>query len=378
MRPLDDWVSTAARSTPDRVALVAEGRSLTYAELDAEVARRARGGVVTVPARPGIDFVVEVHALARGGGTLVPHDPARVPPPVPERSDAQTIVFTSGTTAEPRPVELSRSNHEASALALGERLGLGHHDRWLCCMPLHHVGGLAIVHRAAIFASTLVVHERFDADRVRRELADGGITHASLVATMLARLPALQAPALKALLLGGGPIPEEQLGSGLPVVPTYGMTETGSAVATGTPGEPLPGVELRIADDGEIFVRGPMVAAEGWLATGDLGRLDDRGRLTVEGRKADTIISGGENVSPRRVEAALEEHPAVAEAAVVGRPDPEWGEAVTAFVVADAGEQELLAHARERLAAHEVPKSVLFVDALPRNPAGKLMRRELR
>lgn len=371
-------MSTAARSAPDRVALVAEGRSLTYAELDAEVSRRTRDGVVTVPARPGIDFVVEVHALARGGGTLVPCDPAREPPQVPEHSEAQTIVFTSGTTAEPRPVELSRANHEASALALGERLGLGPDDRWLSCMPLHHVGGLAIVHRAAIFASTLVVHERFEADRVRRELAEGGITHVSLVPTMLARLAPLEAPALRALLLGGGPIPEDQLASGLPVVPTYGMTETASAVATGTPGEPLPGVQLRIADDGEILVRGPMVAAEGWLATGDLGRLDDRGRLTVEGRKADTIISGGENVSPRRVEAALEEHPAVAEAAVVGRPDPEWGEAVTAVVVGDAGEEELLAHARERLAPHEVPKSVLFVDSLPRSPAGKLMRRELR
>ena len=99
------------------------------------------------------------------------------------------------------------------------------------------------------------------------------------------------------------------------MVPTYGMTETGSAVTTGAPGEPLPGVELRIADDGEILVRGPMVAAEGWLATGDLGSLDERGRLTVEGRKSDTIISGGENVSPARVEAVLEQHPDVAEAA---------------------------------------------------------------
>ncbi len=360
------------------MALIAGERSLTYSQLDAEAARRARGGVVAVPARPVLEFVIEVHALARGGGTIVPHDPAGQAPPVPERSEAQSIVFTSGTTAEPRPIELSRAHHEASARALGERLGLGPEDRWLACMPLHHVGGLAIVHRAAMFGSTLVLHERFDAERVRGELAGGAITHVSLVPTMLARLLPLEAPSLKTLLLGGGPIPAEQLESGLPVVPTYGMTETGSAVTTGAPGEPLPGVELKIADDGEILVRGPMVAAEGWLATGDLGSLDERGRLTVEGRKSETIITGGENVSPSRVEAVLEQHPDVAEAGVAGRPDPEWGEAVTAFVVGEASEAELVAFARERLAAHEVPKSVVVVHALPRNPAGKLMRRSLR
>lgn len=357
------------------MALIAGERSLTWSELDAEASRRARGGVVAVPARPVLDFVIEVHALARGGGTIVPYDPAGDLPPVPERSAAQSIVFTSGTTAEPRAIELSRENHEASARALGERLGLGPKDRWLACMPLHHVGGLAIVHRAAMFGSTLVLHEGFDAGRVRTELADGGITHVSLVPTMLARLMPLKAPALKALLLGGGPIPAEQLQSGLPVVATYGMTETGSAVVVD--GERLPGVDLRIAEDGEILVRGPMVAREGWLATGDLGSLDEDGRLTVEGRKADTIITGGENVAPRRVEAVLEQHPGVAEAGVAGRPDPEWGEAVTAFVVGEATEAELLAHAREHLASHEVPKSVLFVDALPRTPAGKLIRRSL-
>ncbi len=307
----------------------------------------------------------------------MPHDPAREPPPVPDHSTAQSIVFTSGTTAEPRPVELSSANHEASARALGERLGLGPDDRWLACMPLHHVGGLAIVHRAAIFGSTLVMHERFEAGRVRDELAGGGITHVSLVPTMVARLGRVRAPALRALLLGGGPIPADQLASDLPVVATYGMTETASAVATGVPGEPLPGVELRIAEDGEILVRGPMVAGGGWLATGDLGRLDGDGRLTVEGRKADTIISGGENVAPARVEAALESHPGVIEAGVTGRPDPEWGEVVVAFVVGDVPEGELLAHARERLARHELPKEVRYVSELPRNQAGKLLRARL-
>jgi O-succinylbenzoic acid--CoA ligase len=352
------------------VALIGEERSLTRSELAAEAAT----GIVAVPARPAFEFVVGVHALWRGGGTIAPYDPAAGPPPLPARSDAASIVFTSGTTAEPRAIELSRANHEAGARALGERLGLGPEDRWLACMPLHHVGGLAIVHRTMLYGSTLVVHEGFDAARVREELASGGITHVSLVPTMLDRLLPLEAPDLQALLLGGGPIPARQLELDLPIVATYGMTETGSAVVVD--GDPLPGVELRIADDGEILVRGPMVAADGWLATGDLGQISG-GRLTVHGRKADTIITGGENVAPVRVEQALEEHPGVAEAGVTGRPDPEWGEVVLAFVVGDAPEDELLAHARERLARHEVPKEVHRVSGLPRNAGGKLVRSRL-
>ncbi|MDQ3647425.1 MAG: AMP-binding protein [Actinomycetota bacterium] len=392
MGSLDDWLISAVRRGPDRLALVGEGRSLTYLELEAEVTRAAESGpaagaVAAVPARSDVAFVVQVHALARAGAAIAPHDPSTAPPPLPRRSDAQSVVFTSGTTAQPRPVELTRANHEASALALGERLGLGPDDRWLSCMPLFGVGGLAIVHRAAIFASALVVHERFDAERVRAELEDGSVTHISLVPTMLERLRRAgmqEAPGLRALLLGGGPIPQGLLDwaseRALPVVPTYGMTETASAVATGRPARPLSGVAVRIAAGGEILVRGPMVATQGWLRTGDLGRLDTEGRLTIQGRLKDTIITGGQNVAPLRVEAALETHPAVAEAGVGGLPDPHWGEAVTAFVVVRGkpSVHELLAHARERLQPHEVPKGVKFVDALPRNPAGNLLRSELR
>jgi o-succinylbenzoate---CoA ligase len=249
--------------------------------------------------------------------------------------------------------------------------------------------------RSAIYATTAVVHERFDAEAVRRLLEAGEVTLASLVPTMLARLRAagLKRPSgLRAVLLGGGPLPGElldwALAVGLPACPTYGMTETASQIATSRPGErsarPLPGVELRVAEDGELLVRGPMVApgslaADGWLHTGDRGRIDSDGRLHVEGRLKEIIVTGGENVSPVEVEEVLLAHPAVRDAAVAGLPDPDWGEAVTAFVVlsSDVRPATLRDWARERLASHKVPKRVVAVRSLPRNAAGKLLRERL-
>jgi o-succinylbenzoate---CoA ligase len=207
-----------------------------------------------------------------------------------------------------------------------------------------------------------------------------------------------EAPALRAALLGGGPVPRDLLDwatrHDLPVLQTYGMTETCSQIATlgaseavtlaGSAGRPLPGVELSVAGDGEILVRGPMVSEgalteDGWLHTGDRGRLDADGYLWVEGRLKDVIVTGGENVACAEVERALEEHSAVVEAAVVGVPDPEWGELVTAYVVVSGavGDAELIAHCRERLAAYKAPRAVRRVRELPRNAAGKLLRREL-
>jgi O-succinylbenzoic acid--CoA ligase len=199
-------------------------------------------------------------------------------------------------------------------------------------------------------------------------------------------------PSLRWALLGGGPIAPALLArasaAGVPVAASYGMTEACSQIAT--QGVPLLGFEVRIAEDREVLVRGPAVARgslapDGWLHTGDLGSLDDRGRLSIEGRKADTIVSGGENVAPFEVEAALLEHPAVADAAVLGRSDPEWGEAVVARVVLRVGSlderaapEELRRHCAARLAAFKVPKRVEVVASLPRGPTGKLLRRELR
>jgi O-succinylbenzoic acid--CoA ligase len=295
-----------------------------------------------------------------------------------------TVIYTSGTTGRPKPVSLSHGNHLASAVASAAVLGVRPDDRWLSPLPVFHVGGLAVLLRSAVYGTTAVLRDRFDA----------GITLASLVPTQLARLRDAgfePQPGLRAILLGGGPAPrplvEWALERGLPVRLTYGMTEASSQIATAEPAAraatPLPGVELRV-EDGEILARGPMVstgalAPDGWLHTGDLGRLDAEGRLTVEGRLKNLIVTGGENVAAEEVERVLLDHPAVADVAVIGMPDPEWGEAVTAFVVltGEATTEELLAHCREHLAAYKVPKRIEQVPGLPRNAAGKLLRDEL-
>jgi o-succinylbenzoate---CoA ligase len=320
------------------------------------------------------------------------------------------VIHTSGTSAEPKAVTLTYGNLLWGALGSAVALGAPRDECWLCTLPLAHVGGLSILIRSAIYATTAVIHERFDAERVAHALRSGDVTIVSLVATTLARL--LDAglerpPALRCTLTGGGPVPAELLerayAAHVPVCLTYGLTEAASQVST-TPlamlrGGARPHAELlpaapplfctrvRIAPDGEILVAGPTVApgalsGDGWLHTRDVGELDARGRLIVTGRRSEVIISGGQNVSPAKVEAAIEAHPAVAEAAVVGRADAEWGEAVTALVVwrkgaaeDPAGVLELCAHT---LAAYEVPKLVLSrAEPLPRTASGKLLRREL-
>jgi O-succinylbenzoic acid--CoA ligase len=245
---------------------------------------------------------------------------------------------------------------------------------------------MSILTRSAINQTEAVIHERFDPERVLHALEEEAITLISLVATQLRRLldAGLEAPPdLRAALIGGGPVPSDLLKRaeqvGVPVVPTYGLTETCSQVWTG---QPLPGAEIVAGEDGEILVRGPMVAPkaladDGWLHTGDRGQIDEDGNLTVEGRIADTIVTGGENVAAAEVEEVLSSHPLVDDVAVVGRPDPEWGQAVTAFVVGSADPDELRAHARERLAGYKVPKAIHRLDEIPRNAAGKVQRGRL-
>ncbi len=292
----------------------------------------------------------------------------------PGDDDVALIVHTSGTTGAPKPVEISFGNIQANALGSAVALGLDPEERWLCPLPLSHVGGLMVLLRSVIYGTTAVLGP---ADRA----CDDDITIASMVPTQIHRLiesGARPGARLRHVLLGGAAATRRQLESDWPVAETYGLTQACSQVTVN--GRPLPGVGVELAPDGEILVTGPTVAGGGTLHTGDLGQLRRTGVLAIVGRKSDTIVTGGENVAPAEVEAALLEHPAVADAAVFARPDPEWGEAVTASVVLRerADPEELRAFVGERLARFKVPKAVEVAERLPRNASGKLLRRELR
>jgi O-succinylbenzoic acid--CoA ligase len=340
-------------------------------------------------------------------------------------SAVHTIIYTSGTGGAPKGAMLTFGNHWWSAMGSALNLGLRADDRWLACLPLFHVGGLAILLRSVIYGTPVVLHESFDARQVDRAIDEDAVTIVSLVPTMLARLLEERGerplPAhLRCLLVGGGPLPTSLLEACArrrwPVAPTYGLTEAASQVATlapdeavgrtGSAGKPLFPTEIRIGgeDDaeappgvsGEILVRGPTVtpgyfgrpddSAEalrgGWLHTGDVGYLDADGYLHVLDRRDDLIVSGGENVYPTEVEEILRSHPEVVDAGVTGLPDDEWGHIVVAVVVlrdgSDVRSGELLALCRERLAPFKVPKDLRFLANLPRNAAGKLQRWELR
>ncbi|MFL5862932.1 MAG: AMP-binding protein [Solirubrobacteraceae bacterium] len=427
---MEPWLARAARIHGDRSALIsADGDHATYGQLydragavaAALLARGVAPGQRVALALPSEELVVALHACLLIGAVAVPIDlrlteterahriahaelvlealpqgagPAR-PEPRPIEPDASaTLMFTSGTTAGPKPVALTYDNWLWNAVGSALALGLDPAERWLCPMPLAHVGGLSIQIRSAVYATTVLLHDRFDAQRALDALMDPAqrVTLVSLVPTMLSRLldaGLREPPALRRVLLGGGPIALSLLTRAhhaqVPVSPSYGMTEACSQIATD--GVPLLGTELRIAGDGEVLVRGRTVAADalgpdGWLHTGDLGALDDGGRLVIAGRKADTIVTGGENVAPVEVEAVLLEHPAVRDAAVFGRSDPEWGEAIIAQVVlaigADVPAEALRAHCVQRLAPFKVPKRFEPVAAVPRGTTGKLLRRELR
>ena len=312
---------------------------------------------------------------------------------------------TSGSTGTPKPVRLTTANVAASVVAAQARLGNGAGDRWLLALPLHHVGGLSVLWRSAAAGGAVVPQAPFDAAVTADLLASGAVTFASLVPTMLARVldagPA-RYPGAGAVLVGGAAAPRgllrRALEAGLRVMATYGSTETCSQVATVAPGEereamgtvgrPLDGLTVTIdgvdGEVGEIVVDGEAVSPgyglepprNGPLRTGDLGRYDPYGRLVVEGRADDVIRSGGERVVPQRVEAALVDDVTVTAAAVVGVADAEWGELVTALVVAGDGFDPAAVTWRLRgnLERHEVPKRLVVVESLPMLDNGKLDR----
>jgi O-succinylbenzoic acid--CoA ligase len=308
-----------------------------------------------------------------------------------EEGDA-LVVATSGTTGEPKGVVLTRGAVEASARATSARLGADpSRDRWLACLPLAHVGGLSVLTRAIVTGTPVEVQPRFSLEGARAAASERGATLVSLVPAALSRLGPEGAALFRVIVLGGQEPPAERPPN---TVATYGMTETGSGVVYD--GVPLDGVEVRVVAE-EIWLRCPMLlrcyrdgtdpkTAGGWFPTGDAGRLDATGRLEVDGRLDDAVISGGENVWPAQVEAALREHPAVRDVAIGGLPDPEWGARLVAYVVVSPGGagtaaatllSELRELAKEQLAPFAAPRELVLVAELPRTAIGKVSRARL-
>jgi len=332
--------------------------------------------------------------------------------------DPLVVMFTSGTTGEPKAVVLTLANVLAGATASVFRLGLTPEDCWHVALPMYHMGGLAPVYRSVVYGTALSVQQGFDPETTLSALRTADATCLSLVPTMLERL--LEAgtfPELRFVLLGGAPCPptlvERAHDRGVPVAPTYGMTEAASQIATARPaaaaetpesvGNPLMFAELSVLGEagapceagerGELVVSGAMVTpgyldpaetesafCSAGLRTGDRGYRDEAGRVYVEGRVDDTIVTGGENVDHEEVAAALRRHDAVADCAVVGLPDEEWGERVAALVVPDCETtaDDLRAHCRERLADYKRPRTVGFASEIPRTASGTVDRDAVR
>jgi O-succinylbenzoic acid--CoA ligase len=294
---------------------------------------------------------------------------------------------TSGTSGEAKGVVLTHAGLEASALATSKRLGVDPvNDRWLCCLPLSHVGGMSVVTRSLLTATPLEIQPGFDKALLVASLARG-TTLVSLVAAALFRLDDATIDSLRVIVLGGSAPPKR-----LPdnVVTTYGLTETGSGVIYD--GLPLDGVEVELAEDGEILLRGQMLLrayrdgtdpkdARGFFPTGDLGAFDDHGHLLVYGRREDVIVSGGEKIWPNPVEQLLATHPGVGEVAMIGVPDPEWTERAVACVVTKPGAvvtlEELRDLVRNELGSIYAPRELHLFDELPRTSIGKLRRSAL-
>lgn len=346
--------------------------------------------------------------------------------------DVQTIMYTSGTTGTPKGVLISANNHWTSAIGSVLNLGLTEQDSWLLAVPMFHISGLSILMRSVIYGMSVVVLEKFDEQAANQAIMRQGVTIMSVVSNMLSRMveqlgEQQYPPAFRCMLLGGGPAPkpllEKCVSKQIPVVQTYGMTETAAQIVTlppeymlsklGSAGKPLFQADLKIMNEGkqampfeagDIFVYGAQVTkgylnrpdansqsfVDGWLNTGDVGYLDDEGFLYVLDRRKDMFVSGGENVYPAEIEAALLADEYIADAGVTSVEDAVWDFVGSAYIVLTAsgqaalmleGESEfaekLKIRVSERLAKYKIPKYIAFVSELPRNASNKLLRREL-
>jgi O-succinylbenzoic acid--CoA ligase len=381
-----------------------------------------RGDVVAVSLEPGPAWLDLVAKTWAAGAALLPVD-HRLPPHEADallgrarptvaldavgarrldgvRADPEIalIVATSGTGGATKLAQFDRRAIDAAVAASASALGASDGDRWLCCLPLAHVGGLLVLLRGVLLGAPVTIHPRFDAAAVAAE-PDWAFT--SLVPTMLGRLVVAGArpSGLRTILVGGAHLSPSLRASaeraGASVVETYGLTETCGGVVYD--GAPLPGTQMRIDDRGGIELRGPTLmrgyrfdprgtaaafTQDGWLRTGDAGEIDGEGRLHVVGRFDDLINTGGEKVWPDEVEAALREHPRVRDVAAGGRPDPEWGQRVAVWVVpADPSDppslDELRAFVARTLPRHAAPRELTLAERLPRTASGKLRRAAL-
>ncbi|HMB39888.1 MAG TPA: AMP-binding protein [Wenzhouxiangellaceae bacterium] len=464
------WLAGAAQRQPEALALVQGSKRLDYAELAGLASRRAamlydRGlrtdDRVVLEAPVTLASAVWVHALLWLGATVVPVAPSLPPndcaallrrlapralitsnsspaaaqggsrglividaekaiepgtaplnPAAHDPARMATILMTSGSSSTPKAVPLTLGNHAASAAAVAQRLGTATTDRWLLCLPLEHIGGLAILFRCVLAGTAAVLMPRFDAAGVNDQLKKQRITLTSLVPSMLDAVVqngnGLPPPGLRGVFIGGAPAAPELLenarSAGWPVLPTWGMTEAGSQLATPAPATvaalefsaqspvalpPLSGVEVRTASSGALQVRGPMLFsgylddaasgpdAEGWFTTGDRGTVEANGSVRIAGRIDNVIISGGINVSLDSVARRLLDCPLIEDAATVGVEDRRWGQRVAAaVVVADAESPNARADAfddwsRRHLPPAERPARWRFVDRIPRGSSGK-------
>lgn len=382
------------------------------------------GDLVAVTQRPSQDWAAIVETVWEAGAALFPVDhrlpqslardlmDRAVPTMVvdadgwhrpgsgrPMPDGVALVVHTSGTGGVPKLVQFDRPAIDAAVASSTLALEASPHDRWVCCLPLAHVGGLLVLLRSILLGAPVTVHPRFEPEAVAAE-ADSAFV--SLVPTMLGRL--LDADAdlshFRAILVGGAAVPawlaDRARAEGANVIETYGLTESCGGVVYD--GRPLPGTEVMIDGDGGIQLRGPTVMRgylddaeataraftdSGWLRAGDAGWIDGQGRLRVAGRLDDLINTGGEKVWPAEVEAVLQGHPGVAEVAIIGRPDPEWGQRVVACVVpvdptAPPSLESLRDHVALSLPRHSAPRQlVLFPEGLPRTASGKVRRAAL-
>ncbi len=330
-----------------------------------------------------------------------------------KETDTHCIIFTSGTTGNPKGVLLNYDNHYSSAISSAKVLGVEKDDIWLNCIPFYHVGGMEIIFRSCIYNTAMLLHNSFNIDSIIDSIKNKRVTMISLVPTMLSRILKkydMRDNSLRVILLGGARTDEKLvkicMAHKLPIALTYGMTESCSQVATATTeivrddyhtvGPPLPGVEIRIKqykdeNYGEIEVRGPNISNgyyrldlpekydDGFFRTGDLGYIKD-GRLYVLQRRIDLIISGGENIIPQEVEDILLRINGIENAVVFGVQDEDWGERLTAALIlsTDIDRQHIIQYCRDNLASYKIPKDYYIFDEFPQTASGKIIRAEIK